>query len=103
MSHSHLHEHHHDVGNIRIAFFLNLFFTVVELIGGLLTNSIAIISDAIHDFGDSLSLGLAWYFQGLAKKGSNERYSYGYKRFSLLGAILNSLVLTIGSVFILYE
>ena len=101
---SHHHHHPHDEkSNIALAFFLNLSFTVVELIGGFLTNSIAIISDAIHDFGDSLSLALAWYFQKISKKGSTKQYSYGYKRFSLLGAIINCIVLVVGSLYILSE
>ncbi len=100
------HHHNHSQGNegsISIAFFLNLSFTLIELAGGIFTNSIAIVSDAVHDFGDSLSLGLAWYFQRLSKKGSTKRYSYGYKRFSLLGAIINSVVLVAGSAYILSE
>ncbi len=99
--HNHNHHDHADVKNIKVAFFLNLSFTVFEIIGGFYTNSIAILSDAVHDLGDSLSLGLAWYFQKMAKKGSNASYSYGYKRFSLLGAIINSIVLVVGSIFIL--
>lgn len=102
--HHHAHDHHHDhsdVKNIKTAFFLNLFFTLVEIVGGFFTNSIAILSDAIHDLGDCLSLGLAWYFQKVAKRGSDTSYSYGYKRFSLLGAIINSIVLVTGSVLIL--
>ena len=102
MSHNHNHSHD-EKSNINIAFFLNLSFTFIELAGGFLTNSIAIISDAVHDFGDSLSLGLAWYFQKLSKKGSTKQYSYGYKRFSLLGAIINCIVLVLGSVYILSE
>ena len=107
MSHNHNHGHNHDhskdVKNIKVAFFLNFSFTLVEIAGGILTNSIAILSDAVHDLGDSLSLGLAWYFQKLAKKGRTKSFSYGYKRFSLLGAIINSIVLIAGSVFILSE
>jgi cobalt-zinc-cadmium efflux system protein len=99
--HNHNHHDHADVKNIKVAFFLNLSFTIFEIIGGFYTNSIAILSDAVHDLGDSLSLGLAWYFQKMAKKGSNASYSYGYKRFSLLGAIINSIVLVVGSIFIL--
>ena len=103
-SHGHNHSHSHDSGsNIGVAFFLNLSFTFIELIGGMMTNSIAIISDAVHDFGDSLSLGLAWYFEKLSKKGSTKQYSYGYKRFSLLGAIITSVVLILGSVYIVSE
>jgi cobalt-zinc-cadmium efflux system protein len=106
MGHNHQHHHHHnhshdEKSNIPLAFFLNLSFTIIEIIGGILTNSIAIISDAVHDFGDSLSLGLAWYFQNLSKKGNTLKYSYGYKRFSLLGAIINCVVLIVGSIFVL--
>ncbi len=104
MSNQHNHSHnHHDVKNIKVAFFLNLFFTLVELIGGLYVNSMAILADAMHDLGDSLSLGFAWYFQKLSKKGRDDTFSYGYKRFSVLGAIINSIVLIVGSVFILNE
>lgn len=103
--HKHTHEHHHhdhtDVKNIKVAFFLNFGFTIIEIIGGIMTNSIAIISDAVHDLGDSLSLGLAWYFQKVAKKGRDNQFTYGYKRFSLLGALINSMVLIIGSVIVL--
>jgi len=97
------HQHDHDIKKLKTAFFLNLFFTVVELIGGLWTNSIAIISDAIHDLGDSVSLGLSWYLQNLSTRKPDKKYTYGYKRFSILGAIINSIVLIIGSIFILVE
>ena len=99
----HNHQNSNSTGNIRVAFFLNIGFTVVEIIGGLLTNSMAILSDALHDFGDSLSLGLAWYFQKLSSKKRDEYFSFGYRRFSLLGAVINSIVLAIGSVIILME
>ncbi|MDW3212159.1 MAG: cation diffusion facilitator family transporter [Reichenbachiella sp.] len=101
MGHKHDHSHHHSGGNVKVAFFLNLSFTIIEIIGGLYTNSLAILSDALHDLGDSLSLGLSWYFQRLSKKGRTKAFSYGYKRFSLLGAIINSVVLLVGSIFIL--
>jgi cobalt-zinc-cadmium efflux system protein len=108
MGHSHGHHHdHHDHGhstrNITLAFWLNTAFAIIEIIGGLYTNSVAILSDALHDFGDSLSLGLSWYFQKKSEQKRDPAFSYGYKRFSLLGAFINSLVLIIGSVFILQE
>ncbi|MCC9166832.1 cation diffusion facilitator family transporter [Pontibacter harenae] len=95
--------HHHASDNIKVAFFLNLSFTIIEVIGGLYINSVAILSDALHDLGDSLSLGLAWYFENLSKRGRDQNYSYGYKRFSLLGAVINSVILLVGSVVILTE
>lgn len=99
----HHHGHAHETGNIKIAFFINLIFTIIEVIGGILTNSVAILSDAVHDFGDSISLGLAWYFQNVSGKERTKAYSYGYGRFSLLGAIINSIVLVVGSIFIIVE
>ena len=100
---SHDHDHNNSVKNIKVAFVLNVLFTIVEIIGGIMTNSVAILSDAIHDLGDSLSLGLAWYFQKLSKKGRDSNYSYGYRRFSLLGALINGIILLLGSGFILIE
>lgn len=105
MAHTHHHNHSHEGGgnNIALAFGLNLSFTVIELIGGLLTNSVAILSDALHDFGDSVSLGMAWYFDRLSKKSPTARYTYGYKRFALLGALINATVLLVGSTVVVYE
>jgi len=98
--------HQHDkqsTGNIRTAFFLNLFFTILEIFGGLWTNSIAILSDALHDLGDSFSLGLAWFLNKYSHRKAVEKFSYGYRRFSLLAALINTIVLIIGSIFILSE
>ena len=103
MAHDHHHSHDHSTGKIRIAFFINLGFSVIELIGGLYTNSVAILSDALHDLGDSMSLGVSWYFQKIARKGRDTEFSYGYRRFSVLGAVINSLVLVVGSILILTE
>lgn len=98
--------HHHphpSEQNLRTAFFLNLAFTLVELVGGFWVNSVAILSDAIHDLGDSLSLGTSWYLEKLAKKKPDSKYSFGYRRFSLLGALINSLVLILGSIWVIRE
>ncbi len=108
MSHIHDHAHghthqHHGTGNIRTAFWLNLGFTVLEFAGGMVTNSVAILSDALHDLGDNLSLGMAWYFQKKAGKKKDAVYTYGYGRFSLVGALINSIILIVGSVFMLTE
>jgi cobalt-zinc-cadmium efflux system protein len=100
----HHHQHDHSaVGNIKFAFFLNLSFSIIEIIGGLLTNSMAILSDALHDLGDSISLAVSWYLENFSQKGADKDFSYGYARFSLLGALINSLVLILGSFFILSE
>ncbi len=96
--------HHHQAsGNIKVAFWLNLSFVWLEIIGGLWTNSIAIVSDALHDLGDTVALGLSWYFAKVSQKKRDSRFSYGYKRFSLLGALMGSLILLVGSIIILAE
>lgn len=101
--------HHHDhpqpasSKNLKLAFFLNAAFTIFEIFGGLYVNSVAIISDAVHDLGDTLSLGTSWYLQNKSRQGRNYRFSFGYKRFSLLGALINSLVLVGGSVYVITE
>ncbi len=100
---AHSHNHSNAEKNISTAFYLNAFFVVIEVIGGLMTNSIAILTDALHDFGDCLSLGSAWALQKKSTKGRDSKYSYGYKRFSLLSSIFLSGVLTLSSVFVLIE
>ncbi len=98
--------HHHSNNtshNLRLAFLLNLGFTILEILGGMYTNSVAILSDAVHDLGDSISLGLAWYLEILARRAGDQRFSYGYRRFSLLGALLTTGILLIGSIAILIE
>ncbi|WP_159799569.1 cation diffusion facilitator family transporter [Flavobacterium sp. MK4S-17] len=103
MSHNHSHHHHHSGKNIKVAFFLNLGFTVLEIIGGFYVNSVAIISDALHDLGDSLSLGIAWYLNEHSRKKPDNKFTFGYSRFSLLGALINSIVLIAGSIYVVSE
>lgn len=109
MGHNHSHHHHHgheengSPRNIVVAFWLNTGFAVLEIAGGIYTNSMAILADAVHDFGDSLSLGLAYYFQKKSRQKKDQLYTYGYQRFSLLGAFVNSIILIVSSVFIIRE
>ena len=98
------HDHSPDSeGNLKVAFFLNFGFTIIEIIGGLWTNSIAILTDALHDAGDTASLGLAWYFDKLSNKERNAEHTYGYKRFRLLGGLITGVVLIVGLGFILWQ
>lgn len=107
MSHSHNHHlhHHGDSSSERIgaAFLLNLSFTVIEFIGGWLTNSTAILADAVHDLGDSLAIGSAWILNKMSRKQATGDFTYGYRRLSLLGALINGLILVVGSIWILTE
>ncbi|MDQ3626302.1 MAG: cation diffusion facilitator family transporter [Verrucomicrobiota bacterium] len=95
MSSGHSHEHGSAEG-LRAAFFLNLAFTFIEIAGGFWTNSVAILTDALHDGGDCASLGLAWYLQKLSRKQPDAGFTYGYGRFSTLGAVITSVVLIAG-------
>ncbi len=100
---SHKHQHDIQTDHIGVVFFLNFFFTIIEFIGGMLTNSTAIMADAVHDLGDTLSIGLAWLLSKLSRKNANDVFTYGYYRFSLLGALINGLVLVAGSAWVLSE
>lgn len=89
--------------NILIAFILNLSFAIFEFIGGTFTNSVAIISDAIHDIGDALSIGFAFILERVSKKKPNDKYTYGYIRYSVLGSLLTTVLLILGSIFVIYN
>lgn len=89
--------------NILIAFLLNFGFSIYELIGGILTGSVAISSDAIHDFGDAMSIGLAYVLERKSRKEPDEEYSYGYARYSVLGGLITSVFLIIGSLLVIYR
>lgn len=93
-------QHHHrsDKSGISLAFWLNLLFSVIEIIGGFFTNSTAIIADAFHDFTDAVAIGVAVLLEKLSGKKRTSRFSYGYKRFSLLSALGMSLFLLIGAI-----
>jgi cobalt-zinc-cadmium efflux system protein len=99
MGHNH---NHSSTKNLKLAFWMNLGFSIFEIIGGIYVNSVAIISDAIHDLGDSLSLGSAWYLEKKSKQEADSKFSFGYARYSLLGALINSVILILGSGFVIY-
>lgn len=84
--------------NILIAFLLNLSFSVFEIIGGLLCGSIAIISDSVHDIGDALSIGISYFLERHSNKAPDKKYTYGYRRYSLLGSMITLLILIVGSI-----
>jgi cobalt-zinc-cadmium efflux system protein len=102
-SHSHHHHNHDSSKRMGWAFFLNVGFTIIEFIGGWLTNSTAIMADAVHDLGDSLSIGTAWCLNIIGAKQASKRFTYGYKRLSLLGALINALVMIGGSSWVLMQ
>jgi cobalt-zinc-cadmium efflux system protein len=89
--------------NILIAFLLNLFFSVFEFFGGIITGSVAIVSDAVHDLGDAASIGLSWFLEKKSKKQPDERYTYGYARYSVIGSVITTLILLVGSAIVIYN
>ena len=89
--------------NILIAFLLNLTFSVFELVGGIFTGSVAILSDALHDIGDATSIGLSYFFERKSNKQPDESHTYGYARYSVLGGLITTLILLVGSVAVIYN
>lgn len=103
-SHSHGHSHHsNNEKNILLAFFLNAGFAVIEFVGGYLTNSVAIYSDALHDLGDSFALLFSYIAEKISIKKADKKFTFGYRRFSVLAALINGLILLVGSTFIIRE
>jgi len=101
--HAHHHHHHSADENILTAFILNFVFVIIELVGGILTNSVAILSDAVHDLGDCAAIGCAYVLERISKRGADERYTYGYGRYSLVSALITALILVAGSALIIYS
>lgn len=89
--------------NILIAFLLNLFFAVFEFAGGAFTKSVAIMSDAVHDLGDAMSIGISWALEKKSKKQPDKTHTYGYARYSVIGSVITTVVLLFGSVFMIYH
>ena len=105
MSHHH-HDHNHGHGErsaagILIAFLLNLAFSVFEVVGGLFTGSVAILSDALHDLGDAASIGLAFFLEKKSRKAPDSTHTYGYLRYSVLGGFVTTAILLVGSLVVI--
>jgi len=86
---------------ILITFILNLAFAVFEYVGGILTGSVAILSDAVHDVGDALTIGISWFLERKSHKRANDRFTYGYARYSVLGSVITTVILLCGSALVL--
>lgn len=87
--------------NILIAFLLNISFSIIEFVGGIFTNSIAIISDAIHDLVDAISIGISYFLEKKSKNKPDCKYTYGYIRYSVLGAFIMASMLSTGSILVI--
>lgn len=89
--------------NILLAFILNLGFSVFEFLGGIFTNSVAILSDSIHDMGDALSIGISYVLEKKSEKKPDNNYTYGYTRYSVLGGLITTVILLVGSILVIYN
>ena len=87
---------------ILTAFILNLAFSVFEFIGGIMTGSFAILSDSLHDFSDASSIGISYFFEKKSSKEPDLDYTYGYRRYSVLGSVIMTLILILSSITIIY-
>lgn len=86
---------------ILIAFLLNLGFSIFEFLGGFITNSVAITSDAVHDLGDAASIGIAYFLERFSRRGPDQQHTYGYIRYSVIGSLITTLILLLGSVIVI--
>ncbi len=104
MSH---HHHHHraptSAARILTAFLLNLLFAVFELIGGILTGSVAILSDSLHDLGDAAGIGCSYLLERKSRKQPDATHTYGYARYSVLGGLITTVILLAGSCIVIYN
>ena len=89
--------------NILIAFLLNLVFSVFEFFGGFYTGSVAIVSDALHDLGDAASIGVSYFLEKKSKRQPDETFTYGYSRYSVIGSLITTAILLLGSVVVVYN
>lgn len=87
---------------IFVAFLLNLSFSIIEFVGGIITGSIAILSDSVHDFGDSLSIGISYFLEKISKRQPDKLYTYGYTRYSVLGSVITTGILLFGSLAVIF-
>ena len=86
-----------------LAFFLNLSYAIVEFIAGGVFGSSAVLADSVHDLGDAVAIGVSAVLETISNREEDSRYTLGYKRFSLLGALITAVILMTGSVFVILE
>lgn len=89
--------------NIFLAFILNFLFSIFEFVGGIFTNSVAIISDSLHDLGDSLSIAISFFLEKKSQRKPDNIYTYGYTRYSVIGSLITITILLVGSIIVIYN
>lgn len=110
--HGHGHHHHPDLGSVEkdgvsvklwISIVLNLLITIAEVVGGIIANSLALLSDALHNFSDTASLGISLAARRISRKDANKNMTFGYKRAEIIGAFINLITLVLIALFLLKE
>ena len=86
-----------------VAFFLNLSYSIVEFIAGGIFGSSAVLADSIHDLGDAIAIGISAFLETISNREEDRQYTLGYKRFSLLGALVTAVILITGSILVILE
>jgi cation diffusion facilitator family transporter len=86
-----------------LAFFLNLTYAIVEFIAGGVFGSSAVLADSVHDLGDAIAIGISAFLESISNREEDSHYTLGYKRFSLLGAMITAVILMTGSVLVILE
>ena len=86
-----------------VAFFLNLTYAIVEFIAGGVFGSSAVLADSVHDLGDAISIGISAFLETISNREEDRQYTLGYKRFSLLGALVTAVILITGSILVILE
>ena len=86
-----------------VAFFLNLSYAIVEFIAGGIFGSSAVLADSVHDLGDAIAIGISAFLESISNREEDSHYTLGYKRFSLLGAMVTAVILMTGSVLVILE
>ncbi|MGB0347069.1 MAG: cation diffusion facilitator family transporter [Balneolaceae bacterium] len=110
MAHDHKHHHHHhhsfedaSIWKLWFSIVLNLIITIAQVIGGLISNSLALLSDAVHNLNDTVSLGISLAARKISQRGANQRKTFGYKRAEIIGAFINLITLVIVALFLIKE
>lgn len=108
MAHDHKHHHHHNFDDssttkLWISIVLNLVITIAEFVGGILSNSLALLSDAVHNLNDTLSLGISLVARKISKKGADQEKTFGYKRAEIIAAFINLITLVLVALFLIKE
>ena len=107
MAHHHYHHHHHSKDDsdrsLIVAVSINILLTVFQIVGGIISGSLALIADALHNLSDAASLGIAIFARKISRKPADQSKTFGYKRAEVVAALINLTILVIISLYLLYE